>query len=557
MAVAERYDVVVVGSGAAGSFAARELSEHGLSVLVLEAGRDVTPDELRPKKGEVSRGPNLVGRIRAVLSGQPLQARVAFFNPTMARFLVNDLVHRYRTARKAPYLWFRGRQVGGRLHIFGRVLFRWSDHDFKPLPGSGRVAWPIEYADLAPWYAKAETVLGVHGNMDDADAAPDGVMAGPAPLTRSESTFVSKVQARWPQRKVIAWRFVPPDGEPVPRALADALATKCTTLRSNAVVTQVLTDPQTGLATGVRFRDRVTCEAFEVRASAVVLCASPVETVRLLLASRSAFHPQGLGNSSGTLGRYFMDQPASLVLARFSGQGGEAAPDMANSSMYGSVGGVYIPRHLPESDVADPARLPCSFQGGIGRYPHVDPGPTDDASFMGYGEMLPHSDNTITLDRKRKDRWGVPLPIITCRLHKAERTALSRQVGDMVEMIEAAGGSVCGSVTELGIEEHGEGLYRDLNPVSRWIVRRMLPRSLTIGAAIHESGGARMGATRQDSILNSWNQVWDAPNVLVTDASAFPSSGVMGTTLTVMAMTMRACAHLALQLRSGPMHGSD
>jgi choline dehydrogenase-like flavoprotein len=548
----ERYDVIVVGSGAAGSFAARELGEQGLSVLVLEAGRGVGSEDMLGATGRSPRGPNLKGRLRATLAGQPIQARVAFFNERMVKFLVNDRLHRYRTARQSPYLWFRGRQVGGRLHIFGRVLHRWSDHEFAAHPGSDQRAWPIRYADLAPFYEKAERLLSIQGNADGVATMPDGIMAGPGPLTRTERRFKTIVEKLWSGRRVTSWRFALPDETPLPRALDDALATGRVTLRSDAVVTQILTDPDTGRATGVRYRDRTTGEVQEVASVAVVLGASPVETVRLLLHSRSARHPDGIGNSSGLLGHFFMDQPASLIFARFPGEGDPAtSEDLPADPRYGTTGGVYIPRY-PDGAVENPAPvLGYSYQGSIGRQPHVRPSTRRDASFMCFSEMRPLYDNQIALDPDRRDRWGVPLPVITCRMGDVERAELPRQAADMAAMVEAAGGAVNGWISPLGLEERGEGLYRDLNPVSRWIVRRMLPHSLAMGAAIHESGGARMGDDPHSSVLNAYNQCWDAPNVLVTDASAFVSSGTMGTTLTVMALAMRACAHLAGELREG------
>ncbi|HZV11506.1 MAG TPA: NAD(P)-binding protein, partial [Novosphingobium sp.] len=299
----ERFDVVVVGSGAAGSFAALELAEQGLSVLVLEAGRDVGPADMLGAMGRATRGPNLAGRIKATLSGQWVQARVAFFNSRMVRFLVNDLLHPYRAAAGAPFLWFRGRQVGGRLHIFGRVLHRWSDAEFAAHPGSKGEAWPIRHADLAPYYEKAERLLAVQGNADGAETLPDGAFAGPGKLTLEEQGFKARVEGRWPGRRVVSWRFAPPDPTPRPTALEAALATGRVTLRADAVVCEVLTDPATGLATGVRYRDRAGRAAHVVQARAVVLGASPVETVRLMLASRSARHPDGIGNSKGQLGR--------------------------------------------------------------------------------------------------------------------------------------------------------------------------------------------------------------------------------------------------------------
>ncbi len=545
----ERYDVIVIGSGAAGSFAARELSERGLSVLVLEAGRGVGPADMLGATGRKPAGVNLRGRIRATLTGQPIQSRVAFFNERMVKFLVNDRMHRYRRAARSPYLWFRGRQVGGRLHIFGRVLNRWSDAEFVAHRGSDGADWPIRYADLAPFYAKAETLLEIHGSRDGIATMPDGVIVAAAPLTRTEHRFKMVVEAAWPDRRVTAWRFAPPDKTPLPKALHDALATGQVNLRADAVVTQILTDPVTGRATGVRYRDRSSGETQEVASAAIVMAASPIESVRLLLHSRSAQHPGGIGNSSDLLGRYFMDQPATLVFARYPGDSDASVnDDLPVHPRYGTMGGLYIPRY---DDAGAERVLGYTYQGSIGRTAHVRPTSSRDASFMCFSEMQPQRDNRITLDPVKCDRWGVPLPVITCRLGETERAELPHQAADMAEMIEATGGAVVGWISPLGLVERGEGLYADLDPVSRWLVRKMLPHSLALGAAIHESGGARMGDDPRTSVLDAHNRCWDAPNIIVTDASAFVSSGAMGTTLTVMAMAMRACVALADDLQRG------
>ncbi|MBL7233219.1 GMC oxidoreductase [Komagataeibacter oboediens] len=548
------YDVIVVGSGAAGGFAAKELTEQGLSVLVIEAGRSLSDSDIKPPANR-SGGDNvqLFPRIRATLSGQHIQSRVAFFSETLKHLFVNDRQHGYTTPKDAPFLWIRGRQAGGRLHAFGRVLFRWSDYDFKGADkGDGGVDWPLSYADLAPWYDRVETFLGIHGTHDGIETAPDGVMAQSTPLTPEERSFRSAVEARWPNRHVVPWRFNPHNGGPMPSSLRAAMETGRLTIRPDAVVREVMTDPASGRATGVCYVERQTGKVCVAHAKAVVVCASPIESVRLLLNSRSRLHPDGLGNSSGTLGHYFMDQCPSLMFGRWpaSCREGEDAP-LPVHTLFGTTGGLYIPRYENACGAHDPAfRRGYTFQGSIGR--HASAGGADvPVTIMGFGEMLPYRTNAITLDPRRRDRWGVPLPHIRCVPHANERAMLRKQIRDCADMIETQGGHVDFWASPLGLGEGDAGLYPDKPFPIRWFIRKMFPKSMTMGAAIHESGGARMGNDPATSVLNPFCQSWDVPNLFVTDASSFPTGGALGTTLTVMAVSMRACHHLAEELRAG------
>lgn len=550
----KQYDAIVVGSGAAGGFAAKELTEQGLSVLVLEAGHTLQPDGLATRRKPAGKDAHLLPRIVATLAGQHIQSRVAFFNSQLKHLFVNDWTHGYTTPKDAPFLWIRGHQVGGRLHAYGRVLFRWSDYDFKGAERkSGGADWPFSYADIAPWYEKVEQFLGIHGNLDKVPTAPDGLMAEGAVLTPEEQSFRKSVEKIWPSRSVIAWRFNPHSGSPVTPALAAAAATGNLTVHSNAIVHQVLTDETSGRATGVAWIDRKTKARHIVNARSVVVCASPVESIRLLLNSKSSRHPKGLGNSSGTLGRYFMDQCASLMFGRWPAAA-RSGPDVTLPShpFYGVTGGMYLPRYENAEGSVDPAfSRGYTFQGSIGRSASSSPSHETQVSIMGFGEMLPWKDNAVTLDPKRRDRWGVPLPHIRCVLHENERAMLRRQIRDCADMIEASGGQVDFWASPLGLGESGAGLYPEKSFLARWLIRKMFPKSMVMGAAIHETGGVRMGADPNTSVLNSYGQSWDVPNLFVTDASSFPSGGALGTTLTVMAHSVRACNHLASELKSG------
>ncbi len=251
------YDAIVVGSGAAGGWAAKELTEKGLTVLLLEAGRSLIPEEDFPNPPPRERG--LLSRAVPMLSGQYIQAQCAGFNEKTRRHFVNDRENPYTTPAGKPYNWFRGRQIGGRLHVWARVALRLSDDNFKAASRDGHGAdWPISYGDLAPYYDTVETFLGLQGSADGLAALPDGKYAGPHDLNRHEQAFKTVIERRFPNRRVISARVIRHSRERIPLAIQAAQRTGRLEIRSDAVVSHVCVDPKTGQATGVCFIDRMT-----------------------------------------------------------------------------------------------------------------------------------------------------------------------------------------------------------------------------------------------------------------------------------------------------------
>ncbi|MBY5800764.1 GMC oxidoreductase [Rhizobium leguminosarum] len=543
------YDALVIGSGAAGSFAVKELTAQGLSVLLLEAGPAVGPKDFDPaRKKAPASSINIWERARATLKGQPIQARAAFFTERFSHFFVNDRKNPYTTPKGEPFLWIRGRQGGGRLHSFGRVLLRWTDDDFKIRSRAGKgVDWPVSYDELVPFYDEVEAYLGLYGNKDNVATLPDGIYAKPASLTPAEQIFKQAVENRWPERHVVSWRYIAPDADRMPRPLREAKATGELTIRYDAVVRRITTDEKTGRATGAEYIDRNTGKVSTARAATVVLSASPIESVRLLLNSASAKHPDGLGNNSGALGRYFMDQLPCLAFGSFSKAKGWAPDESAPTDpFYNPSGGIFIPRF----GEGDAARGDFDYQGSVGRAPVS--GDTDARlAFFGFGRMLPYADNRITLDLRRKDAWNIPVPHIRCVMQEEEQALLKRQEETLIAMIKEIGGDLEFIGSPTGLKEMGKGAFPEADALSRFMFRKWFRKTMCMGAAIHETGGARMGETPEASVLNPYNQVWDVPNLIVTDASAFPGSGIAGTTLTVMALTIRACRYLVDQYRTG------
>lgn len=540
-----RFDALVIGSGATGSIAVKELTERGLDVLLLEAGRDITEADFAPPPQNSNPRPMGIGigpRLKASLRGQPVQSRRAFFSDRTSPFLVNDREHPYSTERGTSFLWIRGKMLGGRLHTYGRMLLRMSHFDFEG--GEGREPWPISYSDLEPWYDRIEEFIGIYGNPDGLEQLPDAKTVGPGYLTAPERHFKEKVEEGWPERKVISWRYAAPNPHRVPLGILAARETGRLTTRTDAVVKEITVDEHTGRASGAIFVDRVTKQEHRVSAEVVVVCASTIESVRLLLNSRSAKHPNGLGNSSGLLGRYFMDQTPSLTFgAAGSYSGWELDTTAPPDPYYAPAGGIYVPRfhNLGERTSSD-FTTGFAYQGAMARMPVPDAHP---ASFglMGFGEMLPYHENRVTLHPRKTDAWGVPVPHMSVTIGDNERGLLREQVRTAREMLEYAGFRVNFAGSTLGLDSRK--VWPDADPISRFIFRLAFTKSLAIGAAIHECGGARMGSDPATSVLNEFNQSWDVPNLFVTDASCYVTNGIVGPTLTIMAMTARACEHIA------------
>ncbi len=546
------YDAIVIGSGAAGSFAAKELTERGLEVLLLEAGPNITEDDFKPPSGAQPKGIGVLPRFKAGIRGQHIQARVAFFGEQFTNLFVNDRKHPYTCPHDAFFLWIRGRQLGGRLHTYGRVLLRMSDYDFKAASRDGQGEdWPISYADMAPYYDRVEEFIGVYGAEEQIRNLPNGHYFKRPKLTLAEKAFKAKIETRWPDRHVVSWRYASPNPKRVPRPILAASETGRLTIRADAIVRRITVDDSTGKATGAEFIDRVTRKSETATAHLVVLCASTIESIRLLLNSGSSRHTNGLANSTGLLGRYFMDQCPSLTFGSVPDIKGWELDDSAPlDPFYPPSGGIYVPRFQNLDSQTHPGfKRGFAFQGAIGRgyVPNDSP-----AMFgiMGFGETLPYYENSVTLSARRKDAWGIPSPHIRCVLGPNENALLKEQIRTAKEMVSECGYNAEFTGSAFGLDNPREA-FRDADVFSHFIFRKAFVKSMAVGAAIHECGGARMGSDPSKSILNSFNQSWDVKNLFVTDGSCFPSSGTVGPALTIMALTARACEYAASEYKAG------
>jgi len=524
----EEYDAIVVGSGAAGGWAAKELAERGVRTILLEAGPHLDPERDFPPPAPGKRSKlQLMSRARATLGGQHIQGRCMSYSPLTRHLFVSDSENPYEAAPGAPFNWFRARQVGGRLHLWGRNALRIGDEQFHAARVDGYGAeWPISYADLAPWYDRVEQFLGVDGSPAGVASIPDGIYEHPLRLTAAEQQLMSALHRAWPDRPVTTARIVRHNPRRTPLPILAGLETGRLTVRSDAVVSRVTLEPS-GRARGVVFVDRVTREEHEVRARVVVLCASTIESVRILLHSTSSSHANGLGNSSGTLGTGLTDHVMIFEAGPYAPL--EPSPQI-DPYDFGAFSGVFVPSFRNANGKRDADFLRgYSLLGSVAR---LDPG----WFFMAVGEMLARPENTITLDSKC-DAWGIPVARIRC-VHSENETRMVRDMQATLRDLATQGGL---EIDHLRRESLVSGLVYRLT--SRLVYTR--EGALLPGSAIHEAGGAAMGAAARDSVLNRHNQLWDVPNVFVTDSASFPSSPYQNPGLTIMALSARAGDYIA------------
>ena len=553
------FDVLVVGSGASGGWAAKRMAEAGLRVALVDAGRPLTdanysehkqPYELKYR----ARAPEIVRRTR------PVQRDCYACTEYNYDWFANDLEEPYSTPAGKPFSWQgRMRVTGGRTNVWGRQSYRLSQQDMKGFSFDGQGAdWPLDYKDLVPYYEIVEDYVGISGMAENNPELPDSKFLPPMALTCAEQKVRDSIKQKLGRTLTIGRvaNLTKPINNraachycgPCERGcithsyfnsafttVADALKSGRCTHIPNAMVYHVVMDPATHRAKGVMYVDRHTREVREVFGKVVVLCAQALESARILLNSATEQAPNGLANSSGVLGHYLMDH---LWVAGGAFGGFPDLPSDASLSAAHRPNGTYVIRFRNTANGERSKKFVrgYGFQGGgSSNFNLSAPGFGADykqkvkegntgVNLVGFGECLPYFENFVAIDKNGVDTYGIPTLRISMSWGENEKAMIPDMAESATEMLEASG--------------------------AKNIVPFAVPDRIP-GYGIHEVGVARMGADPKTSVLNQFQQTHDVKNLFVMDGACFPSSACQNPTLTIMSLAVRSSDYLMEELKKG------
>lgn len=552
----EAYDAIVVGSGISGGWAAKELTEKGLRVLLLERGPNV--EHIKDYKTATVppwEVPHRGRRTQDLLAKHPTLQRDYVLNELNLDWWAHESDSPY--VEEKPFNWFRGYQVGGRSLLWGRQSYRWSETDFEANAKDGiAVDWPIRYKDIAPWYSYVEKFIGVSGSKEGLDILPDGEFQPPMLMNCVEEAGTAKIKDHYkgartwiigrpanitqplPGRQACQYRNKCSLGCPFggyfstqASTLPAAMATGKLTLRPWSIVRKLIYDKDSQKATGVEVVDGQTNETIEFSAKIIFLCASTIASTAILMRSATAIWPGGLGSSSGELGHNIMDhhfrlgangtyegfddkyyfgkRPTGLYIPRFRNVNGDKRDYIRGFGYQGGASRSGWSREVAELGLGGPMKEALT-----------EPGPWS-MGITAFGEILPYHDNLIKLSDTVKDKWGMEALVMSAEIKENEQKMRVDMMNDAAEMLEVAG-------------------FKNV---------KTFDNGYTFGNGIHEMGTARMGRDPKTSVLNGNNQVWDAKNVFVTDGACMTSTAAQNPSLTYMALTARAAAFAVAELK--------
>ena len=549
------YDAIVVGSGISGGWAAKELSEKGLKVLMLERGNDIVhvKDYVNANK-ESWEFPHRDTRTQQMIKDYPVLKRDYPLSESTYAMWASDKDSPYTETKR--FDWFRAYHTGGRSLHWGRQSYRWNKMDFEANAKDGiAVDWPIRYDELAPWYSYAEKFAGIQGSKEGLDVLPDGDFMPAMEMNIVEKDIAGKLKTHYNGKRHMfigrsanitqphydrtncqyrdrCWRGCPFGAyfSTQSATLPAAMKTGNLTMEVNKIVTKLIYDKNTKKATGVEVIDAINNQTYTYNAKIIFLCASTFNSTWILMNSATDIWPEGLGSSSGELGHNVMDH-------HFRTGASGRVEGYEDKYIYGRrPTGIYIPRFRNVNDDKRDYVRGFGYQGGAGRGRGIEvaeftlgaelkdamsePGNWN-MGILGFGEMLPDHSNKITLNKNKKDKWGLPVLDFDVEIKENEKKMRIDMMNDAAEMLAATG-------------------VKDVHPYDS---------GYAVGMGIHEMGTARMGRDPKTSVLNGNNQVWDAMNVFVTDGACMASASCVNPSLTYMALTARAADYAVKELK--------
>ncbi|MEO6719447.1 MAG: GMC family oxidoreductase [Ferruginibacter sp.] len=557
------YDAIVIGSGISGGWAAKELTERGLKVLMLERGRNY--EHVKDYKTATKDPWEFDHRGRATLQyrkDNPVISRDwAMYGTAAQEALVDSWVKEKDCpyVQEKPFAWWRSYQLGGRSTLWGRQSYRLSDIDFEANAKDGiAVDWPVRYKDLAPWYDHVEKFAGISGSKEGLAHLPDGQFLPPMDLNIVEKDVAARIKSAFKNERHMVigrvanltqaipgrtkcqfrnrcWEGCPFGGyfSTQSSTLPAAQATGNLTVRPWSIVTKIIYDKNTKKATGVEVLDAESNKTYEYHSKLLFLNASALNSAWVLMNSATDVWPDGLGSSSGELGHNIMDHHYMLgaqgtvdgfedsyyygrrangfYITRFANLYGDKRDFLRGYGYQGSASRQGWSRDVAEMNIGAGFKEALTEPGGwaIGA--------------TGFGEILPYHENKISLNKTVKDKWGLPVLTMDAELKENELKMRKDIIKELVAMFEIAG----------------------VKNITTW------DKDYNIGQGIHEMGSARMGKDEKTSVLNGNNQVWDAKNVFVTDGACMTSSACQNPSLTYMALTARAADFAFSEMKKG------
>tara|TARA_B100001113_G_scaffold128995_1_gene105340 strand:- start:337 stop:1980 length:1644 start_codon:yes stop_codon:yes gene_type:complete len=541
------YEVIIIGSGATGGMAALTMAKAGIRTLVIERG-----PELEIKEANGTEPCNMIRRLMGVTTGnyqnQPQHPGFWKSNPLL---YASKKANPYTHPTKSPFMWTQGNQVGGRSLTWGGITLRLAKEDFEASKEKEyNIEWPISYKDLDSHYSDIENFLKIYGNKDDLNQLPNGEYIGTIPFTESEEKFASNIKEKlnlpfihsrgfganedknkWPQYSSLG------------STLKEAIRIGNTELLPNHIVDKLILNTDRKSAKSVVLVNQNNGERIELESKLIILCSSTIQTIRILLSSEESNTPNGLIDPSQALGKNLMDHistcrfftfPIDKKLAKHSNRN--------DQNILTGAGSFFIPIGREESNKKN-------FVGGYGIWGGIDRFEPPDflkkykntktGFLIGHGEVLPNNKNTVSLS-KITDKYGIALPHISMVWRENEK----RMVTEMNRMIEL-------------IINSGDGNVIPVNEILNIpFTKQILNNAVAVkndapppGYYIHEVGGAPMGSSRENSVVDKWNRLWECNNVLVVDGACWPTSSWQSPTLTMMAITKRACEKAITNLK--------